>query len=46
MRTLLYLNIVLSFAVAGCLDITNGDTKLGVTALGFGALNALIFFGR
>ena len=42
----MYAAIVVLFAAAGILDIVSGDVKTGVVALGFGAINCVIFFWR
>lgn len=37
---------VLCFVLGGAIDLSQGDRKLGVIALLFGLVNALIFFWR
>ncbi len=42
----LYAVICLCFGVAGVLDLYDGNTKLGVVALFFALVNAIIFFWK
>jgi len=46
MKFSLYGTVVVCFAAAGLPDLAAGEWKLGVTALLFGAVNAVVFFWR
>lgn len=46
MKEILYGVTVACFVAAGVLDVCQGHLKLGVVAIGFGIMNALIFFWR
>ena len=45
-KYLLYGLVVVCFMAAGTLDLVGRNWKSGILAVGFGILNALIFFWR
>jgi len=45
-KLVLYGLMILCYILAGLLDINQGQTKLGVTALMFAICNYVIFFWR
>lgn len=45
-KYLIYLVAVLCFLSAGIIDLSQGETKLGVISVGFAVMNGLIFLWR
>ena len=45
-KLVIYGAIIAGYAAAGVIDLSQGEKKLGVLALLFGVVNAVIFFWR
>ena len=46
MKATLYAIVVVCFMIAGAIDLAEGNRKLGVVALLFAVVNAVVFFWR
>jgi len=45
-KLVVYGIVIVGYLVAGAIDLSQGEKKLGVLALLFGVVNAVIFFWR